>query len=181
VFVLSDQCFPQILRSTSGTNCFKVIRIENAKLFELARAFVDLMIGASVPVGSLILFSSATHLADVGLAACAEELTRCIRFLLQTFQNSIDVKHDISIMLSGCDSARVVRSLAELDAWLLSLPNQESFPANARCAALLACKNNCKGTQPQFDQRIRLPVSLKSFDKNTWHSSGWADLPETVA
>jgi hypothetical protein len=104
--------------STSGTNCLKIIRIENGRLFELARAFVDLMTGVNVPVGSLVLISSASHLADIGVAAYAEELTRCIRFLLQSFSNRIDVKHGVSVLLDGCNSGRLIRSLAELNAWL---------------------------------------------------------------
>jgi hypothetical protein len=181
VFVLSDQCFPPVMGSKNGTNCIKIIRIENGKLFELARAFVDLMTGVCVPVGSVVLISSATQLAEYGMAAYAEELARSIRYLMSTFQNRIDVKHGVSIPLAGCEAGRVIRSLAELDAWLSSLPDMENFPAGARHAALLALKNAGTGQQPIWEQRLRLPKSLQSFEKITWHSSGWADLPLTVA
>jgi hypothetical protein len=100
---------------------------------------------------------------------------------MSTFRNRIDVKHGVSVLLAGCETGRVIRSLAELDAWLASLPDMESFPANARHAALLALKNAGTGQQPVYEQRLRMPKSLQNFEKNTWHSSGWADLPLTVA
>jgi hypothetical protein len=122
VFVLADQCFPPVIGSTNGTNCIKIIRIEYGKLCELARAFVDLMTGVKLPVGSLILVSSASQLAEIGVAAYAEETVRCIRFLLNAFQNRVDVKHRVFITLGGIESASVIRAVAELDAWLSFLP-----------------------------------------------------------
>jgi hypothetical protein len=181
VFVITDQCFPPAMGSTTGSGCVKIIRLENGRLFEMARAFVDLMTGVSLPVGSLVMISSASHLADVGLGAYAEEFSRCSKFLLHSFTNKIDVRHGISVLLGGCDAAHLVRALAELDAWLASLSDQDSFPVDARRAALLALKNSGRGLQPVYSLRHRLPISLSNVEKTTWHSSGWADLPVTVA
>jgi hypothetical protein len=47
----------------------------------------------------------------------------------------------------------------------------------ARQAAILAIKNGGDGMQPDYEIRIRLPSSLKTFEKITWESAGWDDLP----
>jgi hypothetical protein len=53
-------------------------------------------------------------------------------------------------------------------------------PPMARQAALLAIKNNGEGVQVDYEHRLRLPVALESFEKTTWSSSGWLELPLTV-
>jgi hypothetical protein len=54
------------------------------------------------------------------------------------------------------------------------------FPVMARQAALLAIKNNGEGVQVDYEHWLRLPASLESFEKTTWSSSGWLELPVTV-
>jgi hypothetical protein len=180
VFVLSDQCFPAALPSKTG-KCIPVMRIEYGGLMELARSFIDLMAGSSLPVGSVVIVSSASQLADIGVAGYAEEMVRCSRLLLQSFSNAISVRHGVSVLLGGAENPGLIRALAELDAWLSSLPGLDSFPKNSRKAALLALRNSGSGNQEMYPMRLRLPISLTSFEKKTWSSSGWEDLPRTVA
>jgi hypothetical protein len=138
-------------------------------------------VGSSLPVGSVVLLSSAYHLASVGPAGYAEDLARCTKLLLQTFNDSITVKHGISILLNGTDSDELVRYLAEIDSWLSNLNGMDSFPNNARKAAQLAIKNAGSGKNVCSTIRMRLPVSLTSYEKVTYISNGWDDLPCTVA
>jgi hypothetical protein len=55
----------------------------------------------------------------------------------------------------------------------------DSFPSYARKAALLVLKNSGSGTNPCSPVRLRLPVSLTSFEKQTFLSKDWTDLPCT--
>ena len=61
VFILSDQNFPPALPTFDG-KCISVIRVENGSLHDLADTFLQVMAGMPVPVGTLILLSSASHL-----------------------------------------------------------------------------------------------------------------------
>jgi hypothetical protein len=72
VFVLSDQCFPAVLPATGGGSCVNILGIENSTLGELSRLFVDLLVGTSIRVGTLLLLSSVSHLAATGTAGYAE-------------------------------------------------------------------------------------------------------------
>jgi hypothetical protein len=68
-FVLSDQCFPPALPvggEGSGGDCLALILIEGAQLVELGRAFLGLNRGFDVPVGTVVVLSSVSHLGRVG-------------------------------------------------------------------------------------------------------------------
>ena len=76
-FVLTDQHFVATApAATPGKQCLKIIRIENATLWELYNFFSAMLSQGDLdlPVGSAILFGSASHLANVGLTYYTEEL-----------------------------------------------------------------------------------------------------------
>jgi hypothetical protein len=148
---------------------------------ELGRVFVDIFTGTSLPVGSVVLLSSASHLASVGTAGYAEDVARCSKYLLQAFSNNIHVKHGVFTLLNGTESPELIRSIAEIDGWLSHLHGMDSFPINARKACNLAIKNAGSGTQTDYCLKLRFPTSLNTYEKTTLISSGWGDLPCTVA
>jgi hypothetical protein len=71
--------------------------------------------------------------------------------------------------------------VAEIDGWLSNLHGTNNFPVNACKACNLAMKNSGSGTQTDYSIKLRLPSSLNTYKKTTLISSGWADLPRTVA
>jgi hypothetical protein len=73
IFILSDQNIPPVVHCEKGLNCPKVLRIENGTIGELVRLFVETVPVGRVPPVSVIACSSATHLADVGVAAYAKD------------------------------------------------------------------------------------------------------------
>jgi len=117
VFVLSDQNFPPIAAAESG-NCLKIIRVENGTLMELANTLIDVASAASLGVGSLILLTSATMLADVGMAGYAEEFVRVSRTLLSCFGGKVLVRHVPPILLNGTNDSALIRSIYELSSWI---------------------------------------------------------------
>ena len=74
VFILSDQSYPPLLPSSLDKSCIRIIRLEFGSLHELVTIFLELLEGRSLASGSLVLIFSATHLANVGLAAYIEDL-----------------------------------------------------------------------------------------------------------
>jgi hypothetical protein len=63
VFVLSDQCFPTVLPVEAGGDCIKIMRIEDGGVMELLNAFIEATKGFIIPVGSVLVVFSASHLA----------------------------------------------------------------------------------------------------------------------
>jgi hypothetical protein len=83
-FVLSDQCFPPHLPVEGEGECVKVLRIEDGTLLELADAFLGLTRGFTVPAGSVVVLSSASYLALVGVATYAKDFVTAAGRLVST-------------------------------------------------------------------------------------------------
>jgi hypothetical protein len=98
VFVLADQCFPPVLAAAGGGGCVNIICIENGSLSELSRLFVDLLVGASVRVCSLILMLSVSHLAAVGTAAYAENFVRAARTINTSMAGKVTVQTGVPVL-----------------------------------------------------------------------------------
>jgi hypothetical protein len=178
-FVLSDQCFPPILPASSGS-CLRIIRIENGFLGELALLLIDLVREKGLPKGTVIALSSPTQLATYGLAGYVEELVRTSRLLQERLGGGVVVIPAPPVFLDGIQNPPLVRALFELGAWIDGL-SPENAPSLSFKALTTVILNNGVGTQPCPQLRYRLPVSLMSFEKKCWDSSGWDSVPATVA
>jgi hypothetical protein len=82
VVVLCDQNFPPILPTNDG-RCLAVIRVEDARLFELEKTLKEILPGifdphGRLPVGSAVLVGSLTHLGSHGLESYAGDLVRVV-------------------------------------------------------------------------------------------------------
>jgi hypothetical protein len=73
VFIVSDQGFPPGLVPASG-GCVIVMRQEYGSINELCDMFIEHTRGCIIPAGSIVMLSSLTHLADVGVGAYTEDL-----------------------------------------------------------------------------------------------------------
>ena len=181
VFVLSDQNFPPVLPTVSG-GCISVVRVENGSLWELATTFISLAAKGTVTVGSIVILSSATHLSDVGTAGYAEDLVRAARHLHSTFQGKICVRLGCPLLLNGTNDPALIRSVFEISSWIDSVRNkEEGFPDSVFKLVLLSLRNlGSGGSQPPYRLKLRLPVSLQTFEKQTWASDGWVDIPNAI-
>jgi len=183
IFFLTDQNFPPILPASGAGNCANIIRVENGTLMEIAEAMVGAVAGNAIKVGSLLVISSASFLAEVGLAGYAEELVRVTKFLLTSFENKVSVRMGVPLLLDGTNDPMLVRSMADLAAWSIEglRDKRELFPDLSMKAMLVTLKNLGVG-EPLVDYftRVRLPVSLTSYEKKTWTSGGHEDLHNGV-
>jgi hypothetical protein len=178
VFVLSDQCFPPALPTTSA-KCINIVRVENGSLMELAETFISVMVGGAVPVGSLVILSSGSHLGQVGLAGYTEDMVRAAKYIMDRLNHKVLVRVGFPLLLSGTDSAGLIRAITEMGGWVPVLrDNRENFLCSYASEILVCLKNLGKNGQQQcYDTKIRLPVSLSSFEKKVFNSGGWEDLP----
>lgn len=99
VYLLTNQNFPPIVPDWTGTDCLVIIRVENRTLLEVANAFLETFRGCSFGLGSLVLLSSATHLAWAGIAAYAEDFVCASRLLCGGLGAGVDVRHGLPLLL----------------------------------------------------------------------------------
>ena len=178
IFVLTDQNFPPSLPTATG-RCMAIVRVENGSLAEIASVFLDAVDGCAVGVGTVILLASASHLGSVGLAGYAEDLVRASKLIMTALSSRVTVRAGPLVLLGGTDDPALIRAMAEMVGWITNLKDTgEGFPGDTLKAALLVARNHGEGgVQPSPLIKIRLPVSLLSYEKKTWESGGWDDLP----
>jgi len=178
LFILSDQCCPPYVQRTNGC-CPGILRIENGTLNDLAASFLDIFKGVGIGVGSVVLLSSASLLGAVGTAAYAEEFVRAARWLKAGLADRVDVRHGVPLLLAGVDSPHLIRSLHEVGQWLENLRDRRERTPSVSYRVMLSRLNNSPASQPDFESRVRLPVSLFQFESKIWASKNWV-LPMAV-
>ena len=70
-FVASDHCFPACLPAADSGRCCAIIRVEDSSLAEIMTAVRNILGNKKLPVGTVFLLSSASHLARAGTAKYA--------------------------------------------------------------------------------------------------------------
>jgi len=124
VIVLADQNFPAVLPAADG-DCLVVVRVEDGTLGELENVFSDrfrafLKPHGSLTPGSVILFGSISHLRACGLQDYIDHLVKTHVSLCASVGAGVDVIPLVSVPLHGLESPSLIRSLMDLDSWLLS-------------------------------------------------------------
>jgi hypothetical protein len=105
--------------------CPAVIRVENGLLGEIVTCFQELIGGFKLPIGSVVVLSSAAHLATEGLAAYTEAMVAQLNRLGKTFRGGVVGVPGLPVMLNGSNSPELVRSLADLCGWVPALTLSE--------------------------------------------------------
>jgi hypothetical protein len=114
--ILSDQCFPPYLEQESDKagNCARVLRVEDGLLGEIA----DLAMEAfpkGLPINSVILLGSGTHLLRAGSAGYAQAwLAACNK--LGRIGQTVQICPLVPVF-DGVSPGSVFRSLVELHCW----------------------------------------------------------------
>ena len=120
-FVLTDQPFVGTAPAvTPGKQCLKILRIENATLWDLHNFFRNMIAqdDLGLPVGSAILLGSASHLASVGLAAYTEELVLVNTSMKQMFSGEVYLLPCPFMLMEGSSNVAMLRAIFELASWL---------------------------------------------------------------
>jgi hypothetical protein len=105
VVILTDQFFPPKLDSCSG-NCPLIIRVEDGLLNEIEGTFLDywkefLRPLGSLPMGSVILVGSLSHLGTRGLSSYTEDLVRVVGSLGAKVGQGVEVIPLVSVPIGG--------------------------------------------------------------------------------
>ena len=123
-FVLTDQNFiAAATATTEDKQCLKIIRVENASLWDLHNYFRDFIWDRdlALPVGSCILLGSASHLGNVGPSLYAEELVQIRQRFNTIFDGTVFLIPCPPMMVDGSSDPTLVRAILEIAAWLRSI------------------------------------------------------------
>jgi hypothetical protein len=97
--------------------CVTVMRQEFGSLGELCDMFIEYTRGCVIPAGSVILVSSLTHLADVGISAYTADLCAFATKISRVFQGGITVLPGLPYPPAGVADPGLVRDLMILLEW----------------------------------------------------------------
>ena len=204
VFVVTDQNFPAVVPVEGNGECFKIIRIEDGTLSELVDFFLEITKGFTVPAGSVVILSSASFLAWVGVETYAAEFVKTSKTLTHQFGEGVICLHGIPILLGGTTDPTISNSLAIINRWssIINAKGRDIFQTrtlhqNTLCSGSpLAPLSNCpQGSgsplapthetsgsplAPATVLRLRLPSSMTNMDKATFEWNGLQGLTLTV-
>jgi hypothetical protein len=185
--VLSDQCFPPVLPADGDGDCLAIIQIENGDLAGLVTAFLDLVTGYDLPVGSVVLLSSAAQLLRIGAAAYSEEVVRACLRIREAYGGTVSSLHGIPIFTDGMNNSELVRSLLDIELWLgdtdkkrmHSLPDTSLHLIKELYRPGTSAKHSTGGEHNAYGKaRIpySMPHSMYTLDKVPFVSPGWEDV-----
>jgi hypothetical protein len=137
-FVVMDQNFPPAVPVLNG-ECLKIFRIEDASPLELVGAFLEATRGFIVPSGSVVVLSSASHLAWVGAAAYARDYIAARLKLRAAFRGGIEVLHGISIFGECVTSTAAILAIRDNLYWLKQLDSGRDVSKRRDIFLSLAC------------------------------------------
>ena len=174
VFILTDQAFPPALPSSTEKQCLFILRIENGSLADLVDKFLLITRGWKIPPGSILVVTSASHLARCGTAAYAAALASNGGRILRAFHGEVEWIPGPPILLSGTSSPELIRSLVEISTWIrVALPEPSSTLADTFGVLTDMVKANGVGPpEQQAERRFMLPCTLTHLpDMKTWASA----------
>jgi hypothetical protein len=158
----------------------------------LISAFLDLTGDYEVPVGTVVIFSSLTHLSRVGTAVYAADIVKALSRLREAYGDSVRGLHGFPVMAEGLQDQSCIRALREIETWLAEADKrrQHTLPDTSKIFVeqflMSTTANTAQHEQPRtstdrhkqaYPTGIELPASLHSLAKVTIQCLGWADLP----
>ena len=172
VILLTDQSYPPLLPSSSDKNCLRIIRLEFGSLHELATILLELMEGWTLTRGSVVLLFSATHLANVGLAAYIEDLVEAKKRILGALGRDIYISSAPPMLLAGTGNKELISNIFALEEWVsYGVTEEINFYSSSRVALDTILENGRGGGQHCNTSRLRLPASLDSQEKKSGQSA----------
>jgi hypothetical protein len=166
-----------------GVDCPALILIENARPHELAGCFLDLVRGFDVPMGTVVVISSASHLGRSGTAAYAGDIVAAMNRIREAYGRSVRVVHGFPLIGGGLVDESTIRGLREIEYWLAEVDRRRQCSLPETSDYFITHFLTSKTTHTtNGNQRLalKLPTSLHSSDSGIFVSPGWEDLPGSL-
>jgi hypothetical protein len=106
-----------VLPADGDGDCLAIIQIDG-DLSGLVTAFLDLVTGYDLPVGSVVLLSSSAQLLRIGPAAYSEEVVRACLRIREAYGGTFSSLHGIPVFTDGMSNSELIRSLLDIELWL---------------------------------------------------------------
>jgi hypothetical protein len=84
---------------------------------ELVDTLIELTKGFLIPVGSVLLVSSAIRLAGIGTEAYAAKIDTAKAKLLKTMGTGVTMLHGLPILFKGTSNLALIKSLLDIEHW----------------------------------------------------------------
>jgi hypothetical protein len=148
------------VKDHSAGDCIAILRIEHGTLYELLDLFLSLVDIFKIQRGSIVLFSSVSHLAISGLDAYAADMADVIRKIKSGLGGVVESFPIAPLLLGGCEDQSLTRAIFDSCLWLKAI---QGYPfmgyTNAVISAILA--DETSGPQPAYRAQHRLPTNLE--------------------
>jgi hypothetical protein len=181
--VLSDQHFPANIPADSAGECFRILRIENGTLTELADELLKVIPEDGIPKGSVVLYGTTAYLGVVSAERYAAEWAKNRNWLLERL-GEVLILPGIPLTSSGVEDRCVVRGLLDVAAWMDSMPDPElRLLRNARKCWEDTYLGKVRRGPGWADYRLNLcmPVSLNKEAGTTAYTTGdWGERPPAL-
>jgi len=180
--ILTDQHFPAALPASGNLRCPAIIRAEDATLSDLLSCFRKTMGKSKMPVGSVVMIGSLSHLARVGTAAYATDLQSALTTLEEEYGNRIRTVHMLPVPNADVEDEVAIRALYDILEWLDNVDKRAKY-----CLPELQSymKLNLVGDgEPNHLHRtripLRLPAGFKSKEMAAFCFGGTEDLVRLI-
>jgi hypothetical protein len=88
--------------------------------------FLECTTGFTMPAGSVVLLSSASHMAWCGTAAYAEDFVNAVNDIKKAFGSDVKTLHGLPIMLQGTTNSAAIYTWFEIEQWLTHLRSTDT-------------------------------------------------------
>jgi hypothetical protein len=136
----------------------------------------------TLPSGSVILIGSATHLARVGVEAYTLELTRIVEAVAVRAGRGVHVIPAITLPASGYNRGDLIRHLADLDSWAVTVaPTENISLAAARSEIWNILKKLGHGRNDSNRVKgLQMPIGFRNTRRGTFTAGIIENLPNRV-
>jgi hypothetical protein len=180
--VLSEQSFPANVPAADGSECLRVMRVEDGSLHELTSELLQVLKRNMVIPGMVIMLGSLSQLGKYGTAWYAGEWIKN-RNLLRRELGDVLVVPLLPLVSVSEVGSHVVRSLLEFINWVDDLQDPEmELLRGVRRQYVAEFLSPVEGGQQWAGERQNkmLPISLYGERVMLYKSREWGPLPREL-
>jgi hypothetical protein len=148
----------------------------------LASMVNDMLDGVALAPGSVILVGSVSDLAKQGVSGYTDELARTVRILREKQEPNVQVGILPPILLGGVNSFNLLRSIVEVETWVVRLEGGEgALLQKTRAEVIKRMWEGGVGKRRSVEERLHtVPRGVEGFEKVYMRCTGWSGMPERV-
>ncbi len=137
-------------------------------------SFLEIIKEYSIPAGTVMLLSSASHMVAVGTAEYTADFVRSNIKLREALAGGVRVMHGVPLLIGGTNSIPAIRTMAEISQWVkcTSELNSDIFATRSLWEKLIRTSDH--GTD--CTHIMSLPLSQHKLEMATFTSGGFSNL-----